>query len=186
MDRDNLSKQSGYRSRKKGGKLVPALCNVVGALILLAVIAVTQISSLPKYYGLDAYNMTSSNMVPTIPIGSVVYVRRLDPSELPSIGQDELIAALTSDDSVGFFRVVENNTEEGEFITKGDFYEEVDEEPARYENVFGLVERHYPLLGDIMTITSSTAGRINLIVFAICGVLLNVLAWRLRRSQEDE
>ena len=44
----------------------------------------------------------------------------------------------------------------------------------------GKVVRHYRYLGDLMTIYMSTAGKINLLIFAICGALLNILAGRLR------
>lgn len=186
MDKDHLSKQSGFRTGKKGGRIVPVLCNIVGVLILLSVIAAAQISTLPKFYGLDAYNMTVSNMEPTIPVGSVVYVRRTAQQDLPLLVPDDLIACLTEGEGVEFYRVVENHPDQGEFLIKSDFYEKTEEEPLLYEKVFGRVERHYAVLGDIMAITRTTAGKINLAVFAICGILLNILAGRLRRSREED
>ena len=179
MDNDNLNTLSGKRKRAKGGKVIPALCNIAGILILLAVIGLSLIVVLPKAFGLTAYNITSGSMVPTIPIGSIVYVQPVSAEELSGIETDEIIA-YTSEGSVVVHRVVSNHIVEGELITKGDYNEGNDMLAVPYANVIGIVKKHFPLLGDLMTIYTSPAGKINLFIFAICGALLNILAGRLR------
>ena len=181
MDRDHLSNKSGRTKKNKGGKIVPALCNIAGMLLILAALAIVVLSMIPQHYGLDSFNMTSGSMSPTIPRGSILYVKRLTASEIAEIQPDEIIGYSTKEDGLVFHRVIEKHEGESQFITKGDFNENVDPLPVSYDEVIGRVVRHYPVLGDVMAIYTSTAGKINLFVFAICGLLLNVLAARLRR-----
>ena len=179
MDNDNLKTLSGKRKRARGGKVIPALCNIAGILILVAVIGLSLIVVLPKAFGLSAYNITSGSMVPTIPIGSIVYVKPVTSEELSAVETDEIIAYM-SEGTVVVQRVVSNHIVEGELITKGDYNEGNDMLAVPYANVIGIVKKHFPLLGDLMTIYTSPAGKINLFIFAVCGALLNILAGRLR------
>ena len=180
MDNDNLTKLSGKKKKARGGKVIPALCNIAGTILILAVIAMTLPAVLPKAIkGWEAYNITSGSMTPTIPVGSVVYVETVSGEDLPRIEADEIIAYMENGE-LTVHRVISNHVVEGEFITKGDYNEENDPMPVPYSNVMGKVVRHYRYLGDLMTIYMSTAGKINLLIFAICGALLNILAGRLR------
>ena len=180
MDNDNLTKLSGKKKKTKGGKIVPALCNIAGTLILVAIIALLLMAALPEAFGYKAYNITSESMIPTIPVGSIVYVKPIESVDLPSIEEEEIVAFTRGTDGVIVHRVISNHIADGELITKGDHNEENDINPVPYANVIGRVEKHFPVLGDMMTIYTSTAGKINLFIFAICGALLNILAGRLR------
>ena len=59
----------GQRKEAKGGKLVPALCNIVGTLILLSVIGVCLLMAAPRMMDFEIYNIVSGSMEPEIPIG---------------------------------------------------------------------------------------------------------------------
>ena len=179
MDNDNLTKLSGKKKKTKGGKIVPALCNIAGTFLILAVLAIALITVLPQAFGMEVYNITSGSMEPVIPVGSIVFVRPVSSEEVSSIETDEVIA-YKDGGTVIVHRVVRNNVVEGEIIAKGDSNEDTDILPVPYANVIGRVERHYPVLGDVMVISTTTAGKINLFIFALCGALLNILAGRLR------
>ena len=178
MDNEN-SKTVSDKKNAKSGKVIPALCNVAGTLILLAVIGAALIVVLPRLFGLTAYNITSGSMAPTIPIGSIVYVKSLTEGELSDVAEDEILAYIR-DDSVIVHRVVSNRSVEGRFVTKGDHNESNDVLEVPYESVIGVVKKHFRFLGNLMTIYTSTAGKINLFIFAVCGALLNIMAARLR------
>ena len=47
------------RSDAKGGKLIPALCNIAGTLILLSVIASCLPVTVPRFMGYEIYNVVS-------------------------------------------------------------------------------------------------------------------------------
>ena len=70
------------RSDAKGGKLIPALCNIAGTLILLSVIASCLPVTVPRFMGYEIYNVVSGSMEPEIPVGSILYVKRAEPEEI--------------------------------------------------------------------------------------------------------
>ena len=104
------------RSKKRGGKFIPALCNVLGTLFLLLVIVLLLPLGLPKLMGYQVFNVVSGSMEPTIPVGSMILVKPMEGSE---IEEKDIILFHTSEETVVTHRVMENHVVEGEFITKG-------------------------------------------------------------------
>jgi signal peptidase I len=125
-------------------------------------------------------------MEPTIPIGSIIYVKDTDPADIKS-GD---IIAFQSGDSVIMHRVKENKVVEGTFVTKGDANEAEDMNNVPYDDLIGIVVRHIPILGQLLILFGSTFGRICMVCFAACGALLNILGGRfrdeLRYEREEE
>ena len=80
------SGDGGAHIRKKAGLLiyVPALCSVIGTLMLLVVIAAALPLTVPNFMGYEIYNVVSGSMEPTIPVGSIIYVKEIDPSDIYS------------------------------------------------------------------------------------------------------
>lgn len=171
-----MSKQAQKPKRKSGGKLTPALCNVLGILLILAVIAVTVPLTLPRYWGYEIYNVVSGSMEPAIPIDSVLYVTSAYPEEV----KEGDIIAFENEGSVVAHRVVINRTSLGEFVTKGDANEDEDPEPIPYDALVGRVEHIVPLLGKAMQLFSTNVGKAYLMMTAACGVMLNMVAERKR------
>ncbi len=174
----------GRKLYSKGGKWIPALCNILGTLMILLVV----ISCLPiviaRMTGYEVYNVVSGSMEPEIPVGSAVYVESVAPKGI--VTGD--VIAFHSGNSVVVHRVVENRTREGEFVTKGDANAAEDLFAVGYEDLIGRVSKHYPVLGTFLFFYTSTTGKVYAICFAGCGALLNLLAGRLRsgRSALDE
>ena len=77
MTKDDRKTQN--RPEKRGGKFIPALCSILGTLILLAVILGALPLALPRLFGYEAYSVVSGSMEPALPVGSVVYVEPADP-----------------------------------------------------------------------------------------------------------
>lgn len=48
------------------------------------------------------------------------------------------------------------------------------------DRLIGIVVRHIPVLGQILTLFGTSFGRICMFCFAACGALLNILGGRLR------
>lgn len=174
--------------KKKPGLLiyVPAFCSLIGTLMLLVVIAAALPLTVPNFMGYDVYNVVSGSMEPTIPIGSIIYVKDTDPVDIKS-GD---IIAFKSGDSVIMHRVKENKVVEGTFVTKGDANEAEDMNNVPYDDLIGIVVRHIPILGQLLILFGSTFGRICMVCFAACGALLNILGGRfrdeLRYEREEE
>lgn len=165
------------RGRKaKGGKLIPALCNIAGTLILLSVIATCLPVTVPQLLGYGVYNVVSGSMEPEIPIGSAIYV---EPEEPEAIKEGDVIA-FQSGESVVAHRVVQNRTVEGTFKTKGDANAGEDMNDVAYGALVGRVAAHYPLLGQMLALYTSSLGKAYAACFAACGAMLNILAGRMR------
>lgn len=167
----------------RGGKLVPALCNLLGTLILILVIASCLPLTLPRLFGYEIYEVVSGSMEPEIPVGSVIYVAAAQPEEI----QAEDVIAFRSGQTVITHRVVTNRMLDGEFVTKGDANEQEDMNAVPYADLIGRVEHHFPIVGRLMVVYTGTVGKVYVICFAACGAMLNMLAGRLReRNREEE
>ena len=171
---------SGQRPKAKGGRFTPALCNIIGTGILLAVIAASLALTAPRLMGYEIYEIVSGSMEPEIPVGSAIYVEQSAPEDI----QAGDIIAFESGDSVIAHRVVENQVVEGHFTTKGDANAEEDMQAVEYADLIGRVARHYPMLGELMRVYSSKVGKAYVIAFAACGAMFNVLAGRLRARRK--
>ncbi len=167
------------RSDAKGGKLIPALCNIAGTLILLSVIASCLPVTVPRFMGYEIYNVVSGSMEPEIPVGSVIYVEEAVPEEV----QEGDVIAFWSNDSVVAHRVVKNKMVEGAFVTKGDANAEEDMNDIDYEALVGRVAAHYPMLGELMILYTSSVGKAYVVCFAACGAMFNILAGMLRERR---
>ena len=174
---------SGRRSIRGGGKSIPTLCNLLGILILAAVILSCLPLTIPRLMGYEIYNVISGSMEPEIPVGSVVYVASVEPEKIVS----EDVIAFRSGGTVVTHRVVENRLTDGEFVTKGDANAAEDMNAVPYVNLIGRVEYHFPVIGRLMVLYTGAMGKVYVICFAACGAVLNMLAGRLReRDRENE
>ena len=162
--------------KKKKGSVKAAVCHIFGTLILILVIAALVPITVPRFMGYEIYNVISGSMEPEIPIGSVAYVQPADPASL----EDGEIIAFYSDGSVVMHRIVSNHQVEGFLITKGDANEQEDLNETGYDAVIGRVVKHLPILGQLTMILSGNLGKVLLLILALCGALLNILAGRYR------
>lgn len=110
MMRNNNTSEN--RSEHRGGKFLPALCSVLGTLILISVILICIPVTVPKLMGYEIYDIVSGSMEPEIPVGSVVYVKEAAPEEVqegdviafwrgaPSEGMEGNLQTAGQDDSM--------------------------------------------------------------------------------------
>ena len=172
---------SSRRPIKKGGMFLPALCNIIGTLILVAVIATSIPLAIPRFLGYETYNVTSGSMEPALPVGSVIYVQYVEPE---TVKTDDIIAFF-SGGSVVTHRVVNNNLFEGKFTTKGDANPMVDFSDVPYSDLVGVVKYHIPVLGNYLMVYSNPITKYYLLAIAFCGVMFNMLAGVFRRRAEE-
>lgn len=168
--------EAAVDSDKGGRKVFPALCSVLGTLILLGVIAAFVPLTVPRFMGYEIYEVVSGSMEPEIPVGSVIYVKEAAPE---TIEPGDVIAFYKGGQTITH-RVEENHYVEGEFITKGDANSKEDVEPVAYNDLVGKVERHIPALGILLTLLAGHTGKLYAVVLAGCGVMFHMLAAILR------
>lgn len=166
--------------KKKGGGILPAVCNILGTLILFSVMLLCIPVTLPKLFGYQIYDVVSGSMEPEIPVDSVVYVKETVPEEI----EEGDVAAFQSSGSVIIHRIVEKRIVEGQFITKGDANTQVDIEKVPYDAMIGVVTFHIPFLGVVMTVVTSNVGKVYLICYAASGAMFYMLAGRLKEERK--
>ena len=176
----SASAQHTAPARKQGG-FPPALCNVLGTLLILASVAFTLPSALAQIMGYQVFSVTSDVMAPAIPQGSAAYVKQVDPVD---VQVDETIA-FRDGAAVVVRRVVENRTSESTYVTKGDALADVDANPVPYGSLVGQVALSVPVVGATLTLFRSFAGKACLAAALVAGIVLNVVADRLRSAHRQ-
>ena len=148
-------------------KILKIIGNV---LIIFVIIAIAPIA-IPKAFGVQAFNVISGSMEPTISVGSIVYVRNV---ELEELSQGDVIA-FESGASVVTHRIVEINTEDKLITTKGDANNTEDFNPVSYTNVIGRMIAHFPIYGTIVAWLTDTVGKLVAVVVLVIGAVLSYL-----------
>lgn len=171
------TKTKSKTTTKTKGRLRPIVSRVLGTILLLSVIALAAPLAIPRIMGYEVYDVVSGSMDPEIPIDSVMYVQ---PCSATTVQEGEVIA-FWRDDVVVAHRVVYNRTTFGEFVTKGDANNVEDPDPVPYDALVGRVTTTIPYLGKFMYIYASNTGKVYLLLTAMCGVMLHLLADQQRR-----
>lgn len=160
-------------------KVIPALCNLIGTLMLILVILSCLPLTVPKLLNYEIYGVVSGSMEPEIPVGSVVYVEEARPEDIP----EGDVIAFRRGGFIVIHRVVQNRVVEGEFVTKGDANAAEDRNAIPYRNFAGRVAYHIPGIGRLQALYEGVVGKVYAILFAACGAMLNMLASRLRSQR---
>jgi len=126
-------------------KVFSTLSTVLLVLVLLLVLALVGV----RTFGITPYTVLSGSMEPTYHVGSLVYVKKVDPADL-RVG-DPLTYVIGGGTVVThrIVGIVENGDDPTDirFKTKGDNNNIEDGEPVRRENVLGKPVFSIPLLG---------------------------------------
>lgn len=146
------------------------------AAAVLAVVLLTVMVLIPRLTGWVPLTVLSGSMEPTIPIGSLVVVERLD-GQQPDLSGIEVGDAITfmpnpNDPTLVTHRVVSTGGRaDGTpvFITRGDANGTNDPGPVSAEQVRGVVRYHVPYAGYVSTVLNVEQKQQGVVVLA--GVL---------------
>ena len=170
-ERSEIVNKDAERPERKGKITSGRLLGLTGMIMMLIVALACLGLVIPKIVGFDAYVVVSGSMEPNVPVGSLVFAKKVDPSQLE---RGDVIVFI--DPSRGTkpitHRVVRNDTANARIITKGDANSQEDPNPAAYENVIGKVYYYLPRLGFVAATLTSTLGK-------IVALLMLVEAWLL-------
>ena len=159
--------------------------SAVATVLLLAVMAVALPFSVPKLFGYQIYNVLTQSMEPAMPVGSAIYVKRCDPQALR---QGEIITYRLSEATglVETHRVVENDTQAKQLITKGDANALPDVDPVSYERVVGKVVICIPVLGTVSEMLHSGQGVTACVAIFALAIILWTLADKTKKRERSK
>lgn len=158
---------------------------VLTGVAAVAILAVCVLVLLPRASGAVPLTVLSGSMSPTIPTGSVVLVKPVDPQ---AIEAGDVITFQTAPGVAQFVthRVVrvQHDTDPLSFVTKGDANRGEDIDPVPAGAVRGEVWFHVPYLGTLSEAVKGPRG-IGLLAAGAGVVLLAAAVRRLRAARES-
>lgn len=159
--------------------------SAVATALLLAVMAVALPFSVPKLFGYQIYNVLTQSMEPAMPVGSAIYVKRCDPQALE---QGDIITFRLSEATglVETHRVVENDTQARQLITKGDANALPDVNPVSYERVVGKMVVCIPVLGTVSEMLHSGPGVTACVAIFALAIILWTLADKTKKRERSK
>lgn len=128
---------------------------LVAVVVILALLLVGA-----RLIGLQVFTVLSGSMEPTYHVGSLIYVKNVDPFELES---GDVITFMLDEDTVATHRIVEVVPDETDstvvrFKTKGDANEAEDGSLVHYKNVIGSPVFTIPQLGYVANYIQNPPG----------------------------
>lgn len=134
--------------------------NSVTTIILVIVVILALLLAGARLVGLQVYTVLSGSMEPNYHVGSVIYVKEVDPATL-KVGDP--ISFLISEKTVATHRIIEVLPDETDpnvirFRTKGDNNDIEDTNPVHSNNVLGKVVGTIPLLGYVSNFVQNPPG----------------------------
>lgn len=148
--------------------IVKKICNFLSTVVLLLLAAVAAVIVLPMVMGFKEMAVLTGSMEPTIPVGSIVYVKPLDdPSQLQP--GDICTYTLSDGETMVTHRVVSVDPDSQTLVTKGDA-NDTDDGDINFAQVFGRTQFHLPYLGYIAINAKTPVG-----IMTVCGVLVLVI-----------
>ena len=140
---------------------------LVAVVVLLAVLLVGA-----RLTGLKVFSVLSGSMEPTYRVGSIIYVKDVNPYELKS---GDVITFMLNEDTVATHRIVEVVPDENDstvvrFKTKGDANAAEDGSLVHYKNIIGSPVFSIPKLGYIADYIQNPPG--TYIAISVGAILL--------------
>ena len=147
------------------------LRSIAGTICVVLVILAAFPFTLPRIFGIEIYGILTGSMDPACPTGSLVYVKSVNPESL----QEKDIVTFQKGNLVITHRVVKNDVQKEELITKGDANNANDIQPVAYKQIKGKVALTVPLLGYLALRLNSAAGISVCVIILALGLMLWVL-----------
>lgn len=148
--------------------VVKKICNVLSTVVLILLIVVAAVILVPMILGFKEMAVLSGSMEPTIPVGSIVYVKPLDDPSVLEPG-DVCTYTLSDGKTMVTHRVVSIDPDNQTLVTQGDA-NDVDDGDINFAQVFGEAQFHLPYVGYIAINIKTPTG-----IMAVCGVLVLVI-----------
>lgn len=154
-------------------RIIKRIWNIVSSILVALVVILALLMTGVRLVGIQVFTVLSGSMEPTYHVGSLIYVKQTDPTELKS---GEVITFMMDRDTIATHRIVEVLLDEKDssvirFRTKGDANEAQDGSLVHYKNVIGTPVFTIPYLGYAANYIQNPPGT----YVAICGGAILIL-----------
>ena len=168
------------------GKAIKNICNWLSTILVIVAVILAVLLVGARLVGFQVFTVLSGSMEPNYHVGSLIYVKEVDPFQLES---GDVITFMMSEDVVATHRVVgvvEDEDDPGviRFRTKGDANETEDGTLVHYKNVIGSPVFSIPKLGYVATYIQNPPG--TYVVIAAGAFLLMLMFLPDIFSDEEE
>lgn len=124
--------------------VVKKVWNIFTTVIVVLVVIFAVLLIGVRLFGVQVYSVISGSMEPEYPVGSLIYVKDINPSE---IEVNDVITYVLPSETPSTHRVVRIDEENQLFYTKGDANETEDGAPVHFKNLIGTPVFKIPYLG---------------------------------------
>lgn len=125
------------------GKL-KSIWNAASTIIVVLVVIFAVLLVGVRLFGIQVFSVISGSMEPEYHVGSLIYVKDVDPSEI-KVG--DVITYVLPNETPSTHRVIRIDTEKQRFYTKGDANDTADGAPVHFKNLIGIPIFKIPYLG---------------------------------------
>lgn len=129
---------------KKALNTLKKVWNVISTTVVVLVVIFAVLLIGVRSFGVQVYSVISGSMEPEYPVGSLIYVKDINPSE---IEVNDVITYVLPSETPSTHRVVRIDEENQLFYTKGDANETEDGAPVHFKNLIGTPVFKIPYLG---------------------------------------
>ena len=141
-------------------KTVKRIWNWITTALVAIVVVLALLLVGARLIGLQVFTVLSGSMEPTYHVGSLIYVKEVDPYELES---GDVITFMLDEDTVATHRIVEVVPDENDstvvrFKTKGDANAAEDGSLVHYKNVIGSPVFTIPKMGYVANYIQNPPG----------------------------
>ena len=158
------------------GKTVKKVWNIITTIIVVLAILLAIAFVGVRLVGLQVYTVLSGSMEPTYHTGSLIYVKKVDYTQLQS---GDVITFMLDESTIATHRIVEVVPDENDasvvrYRTKGDANAAEDGSLVHYKNVVGTPVFTIPYLGYVANYIQNPPG---MYVAISAGAILNLLVF---------
>lgn len=170
------------------GKAIKIIWNTITSILVAAAVILAILMVGARLVGLQVFTVLSGSMEPTYHVGSLIYVKDVNPFELEA---GDVITFMLDEDNVATHRIVEVVPDEEDssvirFRTKGDANDAVDGSLVHYKNVLGSPIFTIPKLGYVANYIQNPPGTYVAISAGAILLLLVFLPDLFEKDEEDE
>lgn len=136
-----------------------------------------------RLFDIQVFSVISGSMEPEYPVGSLIYVKDVDPSQ---IKEGDVITYVLPNDMPSTHRVVQIDEQNEFFYTKGDANDVADGAPVHFKNLIGTPIFKIPLLGYVAHYIQHPPGMYVAIAAAAVLLILVFLPDLLKKDKKKE